>query len=35
MTVRECLIFSARLKLNIPEKEQMERVEGIIDDLRL
>jgi ABC-type multidrug transport system ATPase subunit len=35
MTVRECLIFSAKLKLNIPEKEQMKRVDGIIEDLRL
>jgi ABC-type multidrug transport system ATPase subunit len=35
MTVRECLIFAAQLKLNGSHEEKMERVAEIIKDLRL
>lgn len=35
MTVRECLLFSAKLKLTGTEEEQAARVEAIIEDLKL
>jgi ABC-type multidrug transport system ATPase subunit len=35
LTVRECLTFSAKLKLNGPLEDKIRRVDEIIDELRL
>ena len=35
MTVRECLIFAAKLKLQGTDEEKLERVDEVIKDLRL
>ncbi len=35
MTVRECLIFAAKLRLKGSDEEKLERVDEIIKDLRL
>jgi ABC-type multidrug transport system ATPase subunit len=35
MTVRECLTFAAKLKLQGTDDEKMQRVEEVIKDLRL
>ena len=35
MTVRECLEFSARLKLPGTDEEKIRKVDEIIDDLKL
>lgn len=35
MTVRECLIFAAKLKLKGTSEEKLERVDEVIKDLRL
>jgi len=35
LSVRECLEFSAKLKLNGPHEDKMRRVDEIIDELRL
>jgi len=35
MTVRECLIFAAKLKLKGSNEDKLERVEEVIKDLRL
>jgi len=35
LTVKECLTFSAKLKLNGPLEDKMARVDDIINELRL
>lgn len=35
MTVRECLTFAAKLKMQGSEEQKMERVDQIIEDLHL